>query len=136
LLNIKEIKAYKTKLVVGESVSIMTLMDQPYVYYTIDKSSSIKISQKNLKGIDVKGKYKFENFSLHPLLSKDVSKLGFFENKGPGNEKTPFYYPGDKIECQSKSTGPDSYYFQPITTLPKGEYVAWLGSIFLLFTIE
>ncbi|MFA5924667.1 MAG: hypothetical protein WC856_25840 [Methylococcaceae bacterium] len=136
IINVKEVQSYTTKLVEGESVQIMALLNQPSLYYIIDKTSTVKLKQNQLKGFAIKGKYKFDDFSLHPLLSKDVSKLGFFENKGPGGKNKPFYHPGNKLELQSKSTGMDSYYYQSKEPLSKGDYVAWLHKSFWLFTIE
>ena len=134
-MEMKTIKAYKTKLVKG-NVNIMALMKKRSTYYTIDKSSSVKVAGNKFKGVSVKGNHKYKSFSLHPLLSKDVTKLGFFENKGPASKTKPFYYPGKKVEVRSKSTGSNSYYFQPKNKLERGDYVAWIGTNFWLFTIK
>jgi hypothetical protein len=95
------------------------------VYAVKDKDGIIKIASDQFKGILIRGqrKYKFEAFSLHPLLQK-VSQ----------NKVTYFTY-GNAIEMQSKAMGDDAYYFQARTTLSRGEYIARIERTFWLFSI-
>ena len=95
-----------------------------YAFVT-DKSSIVNIQENEFKGLLVKGNYKFESFSLHHLVEKYV-------NSGKGKQ----YLPGDKIDLQSKNIGDGGYYFQPRDKLVKGDYVAWIGKSFWLFSIK
>ncbi|NHZ87274.1 MAG: hypothetical protein GWP19_15615, partial [Planctomycetia bacterium] len=97
----------------------------------------VVINKNNFKGIVIKGRYNFDYFSLHPLLEKRVGRgYTIAKNNGPATEYNPYFTPGEKLEVRGKSVDTNSYYWQPRERLPKGEYVAWIGTSFWIFKIE
>lgn len=129
----KKKKASYTQISRG-GMSVMALVKQPRTYYVADKSGMISVSSDSIKGIAIRGNYKFEQFSLHPLVTKKLTENeGLFENHGPATKDKPFYIVGDEIEIQSRSLGNNTYYFAPRGKLEKGEYAAWIGDTFWIF---
>lgn len=91
-------------------------------YRVYDKKGMLYVPVDKFKGILIKGQYNFERFSLHRLIT----------TKCAGEV---CYQPGIELESRSKSEEDDSYYFEPRNQLYNGEYVAWIGKTFWLFTI-
>jgi hypothetical protein len=137
--NFEEMKAKKasyTQISKG-GMSVMALVNQPRTYYVADKTGMISVSLESFKGIAIRGSYKFEDFSLHPLVTKKLTENeGLFENHGPATKDKPFYVVGHKIDIQSKSLGNSTYYFAPRAKLDKGEYAAWIGDTFWIFEVK
>ena len=97
-----------------------SLEKKPYVS---DQKGIINIPCEEFKGILIKGQYSFKVFRLHTLL-----RVILWDN-------TTGYEPGKEFKVRSKSTGPDSYYFQPRNKLQAGKYVVWIGKTFWLFSV-
>jgi hypothetical protein len=133
---LKEKNISSTQIVKG-SISISALMRLPKTYYVSDKEGIIQLSKSDFAGLAVRGKYSFEHFSLHPLVTKNLAdNESLFENKGSAKKGKPFYIPGEKLELRSKKLSEDTYYFTPRHELEKGEYVGWIGRSFWLFEIK
>jgi len=114
-----ESKAVKSTIYMDRSSKIYQLKN---IYYVLDQEGIINMPCEEFKGILIKGQHSFKSFSLH-TLSKRV-----------GSDTTA-YTPGKEFKVRSKSTGADSYYFQPRNKLQAGKYVAWIGKTFWLFSL-
>jgi len=115
-------------------MEVLSLKPGPYV---ADKSSLPTFRASAFKGFFLKGTYKFEFFSLHPLRERILKENEiFYENHGPAQRNQPFYVPGDQIELRQKAIDQNSYYFEPREGLSNGEYVGWIGNNLWLFRLE
>lgn len=129
-------RIYKTKIIRG-TISHRLVGRLPDYHYVTNKSGIVLSSFEKFKGVTIKGRDKYQNFSLHPLKKKDISnKVGLFENNGPAKKGSTIYVPGKKIAVSKKSLGSDAYFFTPKKQLNTGLYVAWTEGIFWLFEIE
>jgi len=137
LKEMKQIPCYTT-MIPPRNISTTQLGSLPIWYYVVDKSSAITVPITQIEGFIIKGKYQFENFSVHPLVefTPDGENTFLFENKGPAQLKKPLFYAGQKYELQKKATGADSYYFKTREALKAGDYVAWINGDFWLFTLK
>ncbi|MCX5844301.1 MAG: hypothetical protein NT022_11275 [Deltaproteobacteria bacterium] len=133
---IRATKAFRTAVAYkGQNLmDVLSLQTKPYI---VDKSSLPAFAASIFKGFFLKGSYKFEAFSLHPLRERTLKDNEvFYENRGPAKRDQPFYVPGDKIEFRQKAVGQNAYYFEPRDRLAKGEYIGWLGDDIWLFRLE
>jgi hypothetical protein len=129
-------RIYKTKIIRG-TISHRLLGRLPDYHYVTNKNGIVLSSLEHFKGITIKGRHKYQNFSLHPLKKKYISKkVGIFENNGPAKKGSTIYVPGKKITISKKSLGSDAYFFTPKKQLSAGIYVAWTEGIFWLFELE
>lgn len=133
---IRPTKGFRTAVAYqGQNLmDVLSLQPRPYI---VDKSSLPAFTSSIFKGFLLKGPYKFEAFSLHPLRERMLKDNEiFYENHGPAKRDQPFYVPGDKIELRQKAVGQNAYYFEPRGRLDKGEYIGWLGDDIWLFRLE
>jgi len=129
-------RIYKTKIIRG-TISHRLVGRLPDYNYVTNKSRIVLSSFEKFKGLTIKGRHKYQNFSLHPLKKKYISKkVGLFENNGPAKKGSTIYIPGKKIAVSKKSLGSDTYFFTPKKQLNAGLYVAWTEGIFWLFELE
>ena len=89
----------------------------------IDKQGMVAVASNQFQGMLIKGRYKFEHFSLHYLLSNKCNQDNC-------------YQPGARIDVRMKAIGDDAYYYEPKYKLERGEYVGWIGDTFWLFSID
>lgn len=134
-IDLKESKCYVTQII-KNGMNLMDAMSAPQVYYVMD-SSGLPMSADNFVGLLIKGQYKFENFSFHPLVENRLGNQDrFMENHGPATNNKPFYSPGQQIDLNKKSLSATGYYFQPKNALGKGTYVGWIDGSFWLITLN
>ena len=133
-MNAKRI--YKTKLIRG-TISHRLLGRLPDYHYVTNKNGIVLSPLENFKGITIKGKDKYQKFSLHPLKKKNISKkVGIYENNGPAKKGSTIYVTGKKIAVYKKSQGSDAYFFRPKIQLNAGVYVGRTEGISWLFELE
>jgi len=136
-IEIKTKQAYTTQIIRGGMTTDQLLYGsgRQVYYYVANKDGIQSIERARFKGIAIRGRENFNNFSLHPL---DTMKLShgenLYENHGPGGNT--LYVPGKQIDVRKKSTGSDSYYFEPAASLEKGEYIVWIDKKFWLIEIK
>ncbi len=135
-LEMEEKINFYTQIVKGK-MSIRAVLNLPRIYYVTEKKGMVTVQKNKFKGLAIKGRYEFQQFSLHPLVRRKLHRdEGLFENHGPARNNQTIYVPGEQLETRRKALSFDTYYFQPRNKLATGEYVAWIGKRFWLFQIR
>lgn len=120
-------------------VSNSTLIYAKDRRYTLSSATEAILDSSDFKGVFVKGDYKFNLFSLHPLDSRVLEKGGnelFFEKRGAVDYDIPFFMPGQNINLKKRSADEENgYYFEVEAPLNSGAYVGWIGDKFWIFEI-
>lgn len=108
--------------------------------YTLSNVTEASLEPDDFKGVFVKGDYKFQYFSLHPLEERVLKKGGnelFFEKHGAVDYDVPFHLPGKQIELLKRSADEENgYYFEVKSPLKPGKYVGWISKHFWVFEIQ